>query len=206
MTDGISLRAATAADAAAIHRLIADNLEAGHLLPRSIADIEEHALRFVVAEAGGEVVGCAELAPLSASVAEVRSLVVDQPYRGRRIAGELVARVAAAGAARDFATLCAFTHEPAHFVRLGFSIVPHIWVPEKIAHDCAGCSLFRKCGQYAVTFPLRAGAIVRPERPAVVIQGRSAATRRSGIERLQLRPVPYAESRQDAPAEAAVHA
>jgi amino-acid N-acetyltransferase len=206
MTDGISLRAATAADAAAIHRLIADNLEAGHLLPRSIADVEEHASRFVVAEADGEVVGCAELARLSATVAEVRSLVVDQAFRGRRIAGELVARVATAGAARGFATLCAFTHEPAHFVRLGFSIVPHIWVPEKIAHDCASCSLFRKCGQYAVTFPLRAGAIVRPERPAVVIQGRSAATRRSGIERLQLRPVPYSDSREDASAETAVHA
>ena len=34
MTDTIVLRDATAADAAAIHRLIADNLEAGHLLPR----------------------------------------------------------------------------------------------------------------------------------------------------------------------------
>ena len=58
---------------------------------------------------------------------------------------------------RGYSTLCAFTHEPSHFVRLGFTIVPHIWVPEKIAHDCNGCALFRKCGQYAVRLPLRAG-------------------------------------------------
>jgi amino-acid N-acetyltransferase len=190
---GVSLRAATAADAPAIHRLIVENLEAGHLLPRSIADVEEHAARFVVAEADASVIGCAELAPLSDAVAEVRSLVVDAPYRGRQIGGRLVAHIAAAGVSQGFATLCAFTHEPAHFVRLGFSIVPHIWVPEKVAHDCTGCALFRRCGQYAVTLPLRAGANVRPEPPAAVIHGRSVAARRSNIERLRLEPVAAAE-------------
>ncbi len=197
MTDDIVLRSATTADAAAIYRLIADNLEAGHLLPRSIDNIEEHASRFVVAEISGVVIGCAELAPLSPGVAEVRSLVVDQPFRGRRIGGELVGRVATDGATRGFGMLCAFTHQPAHFVRLGFSIVPHIWVPEKIAHDCTGCSLFRKCGQYAVTLPLRAGASVRPEPPAAVIQGRGVAARRSSIERLHVRPVAYTEAAQE---------
>jgi amino-acid N-acetyltransferase len=202
MTEGISLRAATAADAPAIHRLIAENLEAGHLLPRAITDIEEHASRFVVAEAGGAVVGCAELAPLSDEVAEVRSLVVDQPFRGRGIGGELVARIAGEGAGQNFASLCAFTHEPSRFVKLGFSLVPHVWVPEKIAHDCTACSLFRRCGQYAVTLPLRAGASVRPEQPAAVIQGRNVAARRSNIERLHLTPVHDARARQDSPAEA----
>jgi hypothetical protein len=32
--------------------------------------------------------------------------------------------------------------------------VPHTWVPEKIAHDCAGCPLFRACGQYAMLLEL----------------------------------------------------
>ncbi len=41
-------------------------------------DIVEHATRFVVAEPDQVVIGCAELAPLSGTVAEVRSLVVDQ--------------------------------------------------------------------------------------------------------------------------------
>jgi amino-acid N-acetyltransferase len=198
MTDALVLRSATPADASPIYRLIADNLEAGHLLPRSLENIEEHAKGFIVAEVSGSVVGCAELAPLSRGVAEVRSLVVDQAFRGQRIGGQLVARLAADGAARGFEMLCAFTHEPAHFVRLGFSIVPHVWVPEKIAHDCTGCALFRKCGQYAVTLPLRAGASVRPVPPAAVIQGRGVAARRSSIERLHLRPAARAADRQDA--------
>ena len=183
----ITFRAATAGDAPAVHRLITDNLEVGHLLPRTIADVTEHATRFIVAESDGRVVACAELAPLSDAVAEVRSLVVDEPLRGRQIGPKLVAELAARGVDRGFATLCAFTHQPSHFVRMGFTIVPHIWVPEKIAHDCTACPLFRRCGQYAVTLPLRAGVQLRPEQPAAVIYGgRTVPARRPNIERLQL--------------------
>ena len=183
----ITFRAATVGDAPAVHRLITDNLEVGHLLPRTMADVTEHATRFIVAECEGRVVACAELAPLSDAVAEVRSLVVDEPLRGRQIGPKLVAELAARGVDRGFATLCAFTHKPSHFVRMGFTIVPHIWVPEKIAHDCTTCPLFRRCGQYAVTLPLRAGVQLRPEQPAALIYGgRAVPARRPNIERLQV--------------------
>jgi N-acetylglutamate synthase-like GNAT family acetyltransferase len=187
----VTFREASAGDAADIHRLISDNLEVGHLLPRTFDDIVEHVPRFVVAEHEGRVLACAELAPLSRTVAEVRSLVVDQYARGNQIGPRLVSELARAAAARGFATLCAFTHQPSHFVRMGFTIVPHMWVPEKIAHDCTSCPLFRRCGQYAVTLPLRAGVQIRPEQPAAVIYaGRTVAARRPNVERLQLDPTP----------------
>jgi len=187
MNASVVLRSAGPADVPVVHRLIAVNLEAGHLLPRTVEDVARHAERFVVAHADGEVVGCAELAPLSGQVAEVRSLVVDEALRGRQIGGALVGRIAVDAAAQGFAVLCAFTHEPSHFVRLGFTIVPHIWVPEKIAHDCTACPLFRKCGQHAVLLPLRTGVRVQPERPAAVIYGgRAIAGRRAIVERLQV--------------------
>jgi amino-acid N-acetyltransferase len=195
VNDSVALRTAVSADVPAIHRLIVDNLEVGHLLPRSIEDVEEHVSRFVVASVDGNVVGCAELAPLSRNVAEVRSLVVDEAFRGRHIGPDLVSRVGANAKEAGFSTICAFTHEPSHFVRMGFTIVPHIWVPEKIAHDCTSCSLFRRCGQYAVTLPLRAGVTVRPEQPAAIIHGTRSTTARV----LPLRPVAAAERQ---PAEA----
>ena len=40
------------------------------------------------------------------------------------------------------------------FARLGFSMVPHAWLPEKIGLDCAGCALFRRCGQSAMRLQL----------------------------------------------------
>lgn len=86
--------------------------------------------RFVVVERARRLVGCAELAPLSSEVAEVRSLVVDRGARGEGLA-------------------------------------------EKIACDCAGCTLFRSCEQQALVRPLQseprqelsrrtASAIARP--------------------------------------------
>jgi amino-acid N-acetyltransferase len=199
MTETITLRHATEADAAAIHRLVADNLEVGHLLPRTLDDVRQHAPRFIVACAGERVIGCAELAPLSGTVAEVRSLVVDAPFRGIRIGPQIVAELATSAAARGFSTLCAFTHEPGRFVRLGFTIVPHVWVPEKISHDCTSCALFRHCGQYAVTLTLRDGVRVRPEQPAAIIYGgRNIAARRPNVERLQLEPSAPGEDRTEA--------
>jgi N-acetylglutamate synthase-like GNAT family acetyltransferase len=193
----VTLRAAAPSDAAAIHSLVLANLDAGHLLPRSIDEIRDHVGRFFVAERQGQVVGCAELARLSATVAEVRSLVVDEALRGHRIGTRLVAHLASKATAGGYATLCAFTHAPGHFVRLGFTIVPHIWMPEKIAHDCNGCALFRRCGQYAVRLALRQGVKAAPERTAVMARGRGVAPRRFNIERLTLAPVAADKSEKD---------
>jgi amino-acid N-acetyltransferase len=148
----VALRAATAADAPALHALIGSHLEEGHLLPRTLDELAVHAPRFVVAAdpAGDRIVGCAELAPLSPDVAEVRSLVVSREARKLGLGVQMVEELAARARRGGFARLCAFAHDPAFFVRRGFSIVPHTWVPEKIAHDCTACPLFRSCGQYAV--------------------------------------------------------
>jgi amino-acid N-acetyltransferase len=146
----IAIRTACTRDADAILELIEEHVAEGHLLPRELGEVLIHVHRFVVAVQDDEVLACAELAPLSHAVAEVRSMVVTREARGcglgRRIINELVRRAAVAG----FEKVCAFTHSPGYFVHLGFSIVPHAWLPEKIVTDCHACSQFRRCGQYAV--------------------------------------------------------
>ena len=150
----IALRSATPADAPALFELIATHLEEGRLLPRTLDDLSVHAPRFVVAVEtladGDRIVGCAELAPLSPEVAEIRSLVVGRSVRRLGLGIKMVEALSARARAEGFTRLCAFAHDPAFFVRRGFSIVPHTWVPEKIAHDCTTCPLFRNCGQFAI--------------------------------------------------------
>lgn len=154
----ITLRAAVAADASALHALIAGHLEEGRLLPRLLDELIVHAPRFVVAveagRSGDRIVGCAELAPLSTSVAEVRSLVVSKDARRLGLGVRMVEDLAVRARREAYSRLVAFAHDPAFFVRRGFSIVPHTWVPEKIAHDCHSCPLFRNCGQYAIALDL----------------------------------------------------
>ncbi len=150
----ISLRQATAAEAPKIHALIAANLVEGRLLPRTLQEIAVHADRFVVAMRGRKIVGCAELAPLSPQVSEVRSLAVDSSVRNAGVGTKLVDELRARARRDGFDKLCAFTHAPGYFMPMGFSIVPHLWIPEKVFTDCVKCPQFRSCGQYAMVLPL----------------------------------------------------
>lgn len=149
------LRTAVRGDAKKIHDLIQRNQQTGHLLPRELSELVSHVDRFVVGVDGrGAVIACAELAPLSASTAEIRSLVVAEKRRGeglgRRLVEELKTRATSAG----YGDLCVFSHQPGYFARMGFSIVPHTWLPEKIMADCRSCPLFRRCDQFALVMDL----------------------------------------------------
>lgn len=174
-----TLRVAIAGDAPALHALITAHLEEGRLLPRSLGELADHAHRFVVAiqsdksvaqsDQVDRIVGCAELAPLSKAVAEVRSLVVSHDARQSGLGHRMVEELGRRARREGFARLCAFAHDARFFVRMGFAIVPHTWVAEKIAHDCHACPLFRNCGQYAIVLDLeRAHALTGTGQGAAV--------------------------------------
>jgi amino-acid N-acetyltransferase len=150
----ITLRTGEPADAKKLHALVQANLEEGHLLPRTLGELTARASRFVVAVRGRKIVGCAELAPLSPHVAEVRSLAVDTKARGSRVGVAIVDELRRRARREGFEKLCAFTHAPSYFIHMGFSIVPHLWLTEKIFTDCVKCPQFRQCGQYAMVVPL----------------------------------------------------
>jgi N-acetylglutamate synthase-like GNAT family acetyltransferase len=170
--DELVIRTATAGDAPALHALIAAYQTEGHLLPRTLDEVRRQAPLFVVCETGGTLKACAELARLSPRLAEIRSLVVARDVRRAGVAARLIGELRARAAAAGFASICAFTHDARFFVRHSFSIVPHVWLPEKIARDCQGCPGFRQCGQFAMiqTLPdaARRQAPVVPQRQVAV--------------------------------------
>ena len=158
-----TLRTAVRTDARRIHDLIQQNQQAGHLLPRQLDELTAHVGRFVVAVDGrGSILACAELAPLSHSLAEIRSLVVSEAKRGQGLGRQIVNEMRERAKAAGFDDLCAFTHQPAYFARMGFSIVPHTWLPGKISADCRACALFRRCGQFAMVTDLDATIDTHP--------------------------------------------
>ena len=154
------LRTAVRSDARKIHDLIQRNQQDGHLLPRQLSELISRIDRFVVGVDGrGSIVACGELAPLSQSLAEIRSLVVSEKRRGQGLGRRLVDELRIRARASGHDDLCVFAHQPAYFAHMGFSIVPHTWLPEKIMADCRSCPLFRRCEQFAMVTDLD----VRPE-------------------------------------------
>jgi amino-acid N-acetyltransferase len=168
----ITFRTADRSHAAKLLALITANLEEGRLLPRTLSELEVHADRFTVAVRGRTIVGCAELAPLSPVVAEVRSLAVHPSVRGNGVGTHIVEELRRRARREGFEKVCAFTHTPGYFIHMGFSIVPHLWLPEKVFTDCVRCPHFRQCGQYAMVVPVESSS---PESDAV--HDRPAAAR-----------------------------
>jgi amino-acid N-acetyltransferase len=157
------LRTAVRGDARKIHELIQRNQQAGHLLPRELSELTSRIDRFVVGVDGrGSIVACGELVPLSSSLVEIRSLVVTEKRRGRGLGHRIVDELKLRARAGGYDDLCVFAHEPAYFAHMGFSIVPHTWLPEKIMADCRTCPLFRRCEQFAMVTDLDLMPEVRP--------------------------------------------
>jgi len=150
----VVIRLAEDRDGAVISKLVSANVGLGQLLPRSSQEISRHVSRFLVASRDGTVLGCGELAPLTSTLSEVRSLVVSAAARGEGIGTALLSALVESARQQGVPRLCAFTHVPDPFVALGFSILPHTWLPEKIMTDCQECEWFRRCAQYAVVLEL----------------------------------------------------
>jgi amino-acid N-acetyltransferase len=163
----LTIKGGTEKQGAALHALITANLEEGRLLPRTLEEVTAHAGRFSVVMRGRTLVGCAELAPLSTHVAEVRSLAVDEKERGNGVGTMLVDDLRRRAHEEGFDKLSAFTHAPGYFSQMGFSIVPHVWVQEKVFTDCVKCEHFRRCGQYAMVTPVDGSASSIDERHVI---------------------------------------
>jgi len=148
------IRQATLADVPSISQLVADNARRGGLLPRSEANIRASIDNFLVAELDGRVVGCGSVLPMSANLAELRSLAVDAEIRGGGIGARLVARLIEAARARQFSTLFALTRAISFFEKCGFRVTPKENFPEKVWNDCVACPLLANCDEVAVTLEL----------------------------------------------------
>jgi amino-acid N-acetyltransferase len=168
MSDRVTLRVAEPADAKALHALISSHLEEGHLLPRRLDELAVHASRFIVAVRRRKIIGCAELAPLSSRLAELRSLAVDASVRGQRVGARLIAELRLQALRVGYERLSVLTHAPQYFINFGFSIVPHLWMQEKVFTDCVNCPKFRTCGQFAMVVALETAEPSERDEPAAV--------------------------------------
>ncbi len=117
----MTVRRATAHDAAEIRGLIDTYTSDGTLLPRSVDFIASHADHFLVAEENGELIGCVHLDEYAPSLSELRSLAVRADAKGKGIGRALVHATEALARRRGAATLFAVSNDEEFFIKFGFT-------------------------------------------------------------------------------------
>ena len=126
------IRPATIHDVPRISDVINSHAELGKMLFKSYADLYENLRDFAVYELDGQVVGCTALAIIWADLAEVRSLAVDDRFRGRGIGSELVKWCVAEARRLQIRKLMSLTYEQRFFEKLGFEVVQKESLPLKV--------------------------------------------------------------------------
>ena len=156
------LRAATLADAERIFALI--HLHRHDLVPRPMGDIVENIDRFVVAECGGSMAGCAayqihpEIGSPESATVEIVSVAVKRIFRRRGIGRALIEAVSARVAAFRPRETVVLTFAPEFFGSLGFVEVPKTKVMHKLYTGCINCTKHTDpftCPEIAMVRPVR---------------------------------------------------
>ena len=150
----ITVRAARLSDVARIHAIINSHAELGKMLFKSYAQLFEDVRDFAVAETehGGKpyVVGCVANGIIWADLAEVRSLAVDDVFRGRGIGRKLVEWCLGDARRMQIRKLMSLTYEQAFFEKLGFVVVEKESLPLKVWTDCVKCPKNQNCDEIAM--------------------------------------------------------
>lgn len=138
------IRAATLRDAEKIFALV--SLNSDMLVPRSLGNIVESVDRFVIAEAVGEMVGCAsyqihpEIGNAEAATVEIVSVAVKSMFRKRGIGRLLVEAIVANVKRFNPREVLVLTFAPEFFRKLGFSETPKTEVMHKLYTGCINCT------------------------------------------------------------------
>ncbi|HUT28761.1 MAG TPA: N-acetyltransferase [Sedimentisphaerales bacterium] len=146
----MKVRSAKISDAKAIYSLINEYAEQDRMLFRSMADIYKNLQGFMVAEVDGSVVGCCGLEVVWSDLAEIKSLAVDQSFKGKGAGKMLVAAAVEQARQMGIQKVFALTLDAQFFEKLGFEKVDTDKLPMKVWSDCARCPKQQNCDETAV--------------------------------------------------------
>jgi amino-acid N-acetyltransferase len=167
------VRPAAIGDVPYIHHLLEIYAAQGNLLPRTMSELYRHLRDFFIievatgpsldrdprlgpiGESDGKVVACGALEIFTEDLGEVRSLVVDDAFKGQGLGRQLVERIAEEARVIGLKRLMALTYVAPFFHKLGFKTVPKETLPEKVWSVCVKCYKFNSCDETAVLLDLK---------------------------------------------------
>jgi len=135
------LRKARISDVKHIHRMLNQSASRGEMLPRSLADLYGNVRDFFVYAEDGtdEVIGHCAMHIFWENLAEIRSLLVEERYRRKGIATDLVEACLSEAITLGLLKVFTLTNRPYFFETCQFHVVDKESLPEKIWVDCFKC-------------------------------------------------------------------
>jgi len=152
----IELVKATLSDIPAMQALVVSEVKDGVILNRSEDEVATNIRSYVLAKDKGRIVGYTALHVHSKRLAEIRSLIVDEAYRGQKVGQRMVEftlhEAKELGVEEDVLVL---TYLPLFFEKLGFIEINKELIPEhKIWADCIKCIHFPVCNEVALIYKI----------------------------------------------------
>ncbi len=147
----IEYRKATLADIAKMQELVEPEVQSGVILPRSDDEIATNIRSYTLALQDGELVGFSALHIHTSYMAEIRSLIVKESHRGKKIGEGIVQKLLEEASMLGLQKVLALTYKQSFFERLGFVEIPKESLPEhKIWADCIKCKHFPICNEISL--------------------------------------------------------
>jgi amino-acid N-acetyltransferase len=152
----VELVKAKLSDIPAMQDLVEQEIKDGVILNRSEDEVSTNIRSYILAKDKDRVVGYAALHIHSMRLAEIRSLIVDEAYRGESIGKQIV--LYALDEAKELGVredVLVLTYLPDFFKKLGFIEIPKEGIPEhKIWADCIKCIHFPVCNEISLIYKL----------------------------------------------------
>ena len=134
--------------------LVIQEVKDGIILNRTEDEVATNIRSYVLAKENGELVAYAALHVHSKRLAEIRSLIVSEAYRGKKIGESIVKftlnEAKELGVEEDVLVL---TYLPVFFQKMNFIEMNKEEIPEhKIWADCIKCIHFPVCNEVALVY------------------------------------------------------
>ena len=148
----IELVKAKLSDIPMMQALVVSEVKDGVILNRTEDEVATNIRSYVLAKEGEKIIGYTALHIHSKRLAEIRSLIVDVDYRGKKVGQRMVdftlKEAKELGVEEEVLVL---TYLPLFFEKLGFKEINKELIPEhKIWADCIKCIHFPVCNEVAL--------------------------------------------------------
>ena len=133
--------------------LVAEEVKSGVILDRNAEEIATNIRSYVLAKEGERLVGYTALHVHSPRLAEIRSLIVDEAFRGRSVGKDMVLFALDEARGLGLQEILVLTYVPQFFLKMGFEEIAKESIPEqKIWADCIKCIHFPVCNEVSLMY------------------------------------------------------